>query len=177
MRPGIHFCQRLALGLAVLAAPWLFISCATSPFVLGTVGPQPGAGRSATGDGNLIVYSDTDEKHLDKTTTFYVHTSYLIETSDGKRVRWVANHLGDMDEAPQRVPLPAGTYQVVARSEDYGRVYVPVAIEGGKTTEVHLADTWQPIEKPAEASQLVRFPNGYIVGWAASTLPRSTGGP
>jgi hypothetical protein len=160
-----------ALGLMSL---WLLDSCATRPLVLTPVGPTPAAQHSTFGEGNVVVHSDTDERHLDKSTVFYVHTSYLIETRDGRRVRWVANHLGDMDELPQRVSLPVGTYTVVARSEDYGRVRVPVVIVAGRTTEVHLEDAWKPCEQPVSDTALVRFPNGYVVGWA---VPAETSGP
>ncbi|MBU6401266.1 MAG: hypothetical protein KGS61_13200, partial [Verrucomicrobia bacterium] len=150
-------------------------ACATQPVVLRTVGPGPTTASAGFGQGLLVVYSDTDEIHLDQSSVFYIHSSYFIQTPTGHQVKWVKNHVSNMDVTPERVALPAGTYLVVARSEDYGRVRVPVVIEAGRTTEVHLADTWKPRQQVTDAAQLVRFPNGYLIGWAAPATSATEG--
>lgn len=159
-------------AVASSMAAWLCCSCGSTPVRLSAVGPQPPAFHSDGGQGYLVVYSDTEAKRLDKGLPFYVHSSYVIERQNGTKLKWVPNHVGDMDQAPERVRLPAGTYDVVARSTAYGRIRVPVVIEAGRTTEVHLGGDWKPALEPADASALVRLPNQEIVGWRASAFAR-----
>jgi hypothetical protein len=104
---------------------------------------------------------------LDKGIPYYIHTSYVVQTPPGRRVTSVANHVGDMDEAPQFVSLPAGTYQVLAHSTDYGLVRVPVVIEPFETTKLHLEGrgSWKPEPPPGPDAELVCFPDGEPIGW------------
>jgi hypothetical protein len=166
MKKDIRSPKRLAFTALVLALPWFLMSCATHPpMALGTVGPESATGRVTQGQGYLVVYSETQPMHLDKGIPYYIHTSYVVETPPDRRVKSVANHLGDMDSAPQRVALPAGAYRVVAHSTDYGRVRVPVVIEPYRITEIHLQGkgSWQPPSKPG--AELVRLPDGEPIGW------------
>ncbi len=167
MKKEIRSPRRLALTALALALPWFLMSCATNqPMALGTVGPKSATGRRTQGQGYLVVYSETQPMRLDKGIPYYIHTSYVVQTPRGRRVKSVANHLGDMDEAPQLVALPAGAYQVVAHSTDYGRVRVPVVIEAFRTTQVHLEGkgSWKP-SPPKEDAELVRLPDGEPIGW------------
>jgi hypothetical protein len=167
MKAAIRPSRQFWLSAAVLTAAGMFASCATTPVQLSAVGPEPPVIHSAFGEGSLVVFSDTEAKRLDKGLPFYVHKSYLVEDQNGKILRWVPNHLGDMDQSPQRVTLPAGAFQIVADSTGYGRVRVPVVIEPGRTTEVHLDGNWKSSDQPSNASDLVRLPNAEIVGWRA----------
>jgi len=167
MKKEIRSPKRLALTTLTLTLPWLLSSCATNqPMALGTVGPESATGRVTEGRGYLVVYSETQPIRLDKGIPYYIHTSYLIQTPQGRTIKWIDNHIGDMDEAPQWVPLPAGTYQVLANSTDYGRVRVPVIIEPFRTTQVHLEGkgSWKP-QLPKEDAELVRLPDGEPIGW------------
>jgi hypothetical protein len=170
MKIEIRSCRNLALALAVLTVPLLLSSCATSqPTVSSTVGPKSLAAHSYSGKGYLMVYSETDEIHVGDGIPYYIHTSYNIQTPDARTVKWVPNHVGDMDEAPQLVSLPSGNYQIVAESADYGQVRIPVLIQAGHTTKIHMEGkgSWKP-QKPAVANAgLVRFPDGEPIGWLA----------
>jgi len=80
----------------------------------------------------------------------------------------VDNTIGYYARAPRRVTLPAGRYLVKAQAKDYFWVDVPVIIERGQTTRVHLDDNWKlPAETPK--TELVSFPNGNPVGWQAES--------
>ena len=163
--------KQFSLTALTFALPWLFVACAThQPVISGAVGPGSSGRHSGEGQGYLLVYSDTQASpvHLDKGLSYGVHTSYSVQTQDGRRVKWVANHLGDTDEAPQLVSLPVGSYQVLAESTDYGRVTVPVVIEPFQTTKVHLQGkgSWKPVMTPT-ATELVRLPDGEPIGWAS----------
>jgi hypothetical protein len=64
------------------------------------------------------------------------------------------------------VALPAGRYFVKAQGKDYLQVEVPITIERGRTTRVHLDDKWNlPADTPKR--ELVSLPNGNPVGWCA----------
>jgi hypothetical protein len=177
MKREVYYCKRRAFGFHAVLALALFTSCASAPVALNTVGPEPPVVHSTGGSGYLVVYSAAEAKRLDKGVPYYVHTSYLIKTPDGKTFKWVANHAGDMDETSQSASVPAGAYQVVAESEDYGRVRVPVVIEAGRTTEVHLEGkgSWKPRKQPSDDTDLVHFPDGEMVGWRELASVRSGG--
>jgi len=68
-----------------------------------------------------------------------------------------------MDQQPQTVRLGSGKYVIVAESSSYGRVHVPVVIELGQVTEIHLDGAWTP----APDRTLVRLPDGEPIGWTA----------
>ena len=171
MKAQIPFCKHLAVSLTTLAIPLLLTACTTARSTValsGMVGPQPPGTRSHTGAGWLIVKSERRDVFLDKQFPFHIHTSYTIKTIHDKPVRWVANHIGDTDENAELVSLPAGKYVVIAKSTDYGQVRVPVLIEPGQTTTVHLEGrgSWAP-EHSTTHSSLVRFPDGEVIGWSA----------
>jgi len=89
----------------------------------------------------LQVFSAREKSNeIGENTYFYPHSGYRVNDADGKTIRYVQNHLSDMDESPDQVNLPAGSYQIVARSSWAGQVVLPVVIEDGKTTVLHLDD-------------------------------------
>lgn len=141
--------------------------CATSqqPFVVEAVGPHPKM-TSHGAEGALQVYSATTEVN-DGGIAYYPHTSYRIYGPDGGFVRFIRNHVGGNDQTPQTAMLPAGRYQVVAQSEGYGVVKVPVLVKGGQLTVLYLDRTPMPEAAQGPAGEVVRFPSGWAVGWRA----------
>lgn len=138
--------------------------CATKPVAIAPVGPRPASAQALGGTGFLKVYSDTETHEIGRNTFFYPHKPYGIYSESGKCLRFVVNHIGDIDESPTCVPLPAGRYVIVAESAAYGRVRVPVVIQGDLITSVHL-DRDGTFLAHAPAQELVHLPDGEIVGW------------
>jgi len=155
-----------------LIAMW--VSCATQPhLVLETVGPHFAAGSSRlafAGTGFLKVYSATETRHVGKFNDYFPHTPYLIYETNGNVLRWVQNAVANIDETPALVRLPAGFYSILAQDDDYGRVTVPVVIEGGETTSVHLENRRLPSGEQLNSSNSVSLPNGRIVGWRVKPI-------
>lgn len=152
--------------LLIILIP-LLASCAATPVVLAPVGPGPELnGATTPTQGNLEVYSQTEEYGEDMSVPFYRHTGYWIY-KDGKPFKRVWNHKDVEDEDPSIVTLPPGKYVVRAQAERYGLVEVPVVIEADETTRVVLQPGWKP-PSFARSSELVRIPGGYPVGWKAS---------
>jgi hypothetical protein len=88
---------------------------------------------------------------------------------DNKLVKRVPNAIGIHDEDPSLVELPAGAYTVLARSEYYGMVRVKVIVKAGEQTTVNLEYKKPPAQlTAAEAGDLVRLPNGTVVGTRAN---------
>jgi len=105
----------------------------------------------------------------DDPTYFNLHTGYdIINDESRKGVKFVPNHTSNMDEWPDEVKLPVGNYNVVAESTCCGLVTVPVNIQTGKTTIVHLDRNWWPPSN-TPTNQLVFLPDGEVVGWSSST--------
>jgi hypothetical protein len=147
----------------------LLASCASQPITLAPVGPQPvpGARASATaGQGQLQVFTQTEEYEADHDVPYFPHRDYQLYTADGKRLKRIWNHQDHEDESPAEVTLPAGHYLVKAPAASYGRVTVPVVIKPNQLTRVILQPGWQP-GKAVASTELVQFPGGYPVGWRA----------
>jgi hypothetical protein len=151
----------ITLGAAVLVA-----SCASAPtkIVHETVGPSPTVVNEEH-NGFLKVYSATASMVDDDGPSLLKYTNYRIDAADGTIFREVAND----DQEPTRVILPKGTYTVVARSDTSGMVSVPVAIETGKTTVLHLEreKDWKEAPAGIDSADLVRLPNGQPIGFRA----------
>lgn len=145
-----------------------FLPACTSPgshLAIQPVGPRSSEASSRYGQGYLVVYSAWSPFNNYDTTD---HSGYAVLSTDGKRVRFVHNHIiGDFTaEPPSNVRLPAGRYIVRADSQDYGIVNVPVVIRDGETTRVYLDCESQPTNLLAGGVDAVRLPDGEIVGWA-----------
>lgn len=161
--------HRFLLGTGLVL---LLVGCSTTSVVLAPVGPDPVGIESVASTGGLQVFSRVTKKYDDKEQGgdgipgWYQHTDYSIYNLQGKLVKHVGNAPGHYAEAPERVALPAGSYLVKAQAKDYFWVKVPVTIERGRMTEVHLDDKWKP---PVDAPKagLVTIPNGNAVGWRA----------
>jgi hypothetical protein len=95
------------------------------------------------------------------------HTSYVILDQTGKKIAAVQNHAGSADQAPMITTLPKGQYTVVGCADAYGSVRVPVVIQGGRLTEVNLERGGILKTHLDGSTNLVRFPNGDVIGWRA----------
>jgi len=148
-----------ALGIPLLAG------CCSTPIKLDSVGPAPTS--TYVPSGWLKVFSATKTVPDGDSTYYYPHTGYRIFTESGRLLEYVPNHVDPVDESVTLVKIPAGKYKISARSEPYNMVVVPVLIQAGKTTEVHLGAHWKA---PANAftNQIVYFPDGRPVGWKSS---------
>jgi hypothetical protein len=149
----------------------LVVGCSSTPVALAPVGPNPGGPQRTASQGELLVFSSlveqSDNQNQGSTDpTWFNHTDYGIYTVQGKLVERVLNRAGHYTQAPRLVTLPAGHYVVKAEAKGYFRVEVPVTVEGGRTTRVHLDGNWKP---PVDGSQktVVSLPNGIPVGWRA----------
>ncbi len=149
--------------LAAMALASVLAGCSSLPITLDPVGPGRFAARSSGREGDLEVFTQTEE-YNDGDIIRYPHTDYQVYTSDGRRFKRVWNSLPGGDEFPADVSLPAGSYVVRAWAEGYGTVSVPVVIETNRVTRVVLQPGWRPKGHFDEA-ELVRFPSGYFVGW------------
>jgi hypothetical protein len=114
----------------------------------------------------LKVYSATDS-YNDGEVLYFPHTDYKLVDTDRQIIKKVRNAISNRDEQPTTVRLPVGLYTVVAEADYYGQVEVPVVIEGGRVTEVHLDGRWKAPAVAVADDQLVRFPSGRVVGWRA----------
>jgi hypothetical protein len=151
--------QWLAVGLvAALSA------CAIQrgPLALPTIGPAPVETSAGKGLGNLVVFTAwVVDRSFDR------HTGYILISDDGKLDKPIRNQADAFDQRPAVVVLPPGKYQVIAPSENYGRIKVPVLIEEGRTTFIYLDSSSQPRVAKSEMNKLVKMPDGSIAGWAA----------
>ncbi|MEI7731709.1 MAG: hypothetical protein WCO56_19210 [Verrucomicrobiota bacterium] len=129
---------------------------------LPTVGPDT-PGNSFMNVGQLMVYSATISGDS-RLIWHHPHTSYTIYDADGQKLRLVMNHVGIDDPVPSLETLHAGQYAVVAQSDVYGKVRVPVAIQGGRLTRVFLERGGMPKSDRENRTNFVTFPNGDVIG-------------
>jgi len=156
---------RFILGAAVIS---LLTGCASTPVVLAPVGPNP-MGYPGTGSkGQLLVYSAWQGHGEGNNPCYYQHSDYYIYQTSGKLVRHVENSVGHYAQSPRPEFLPAGKYIVQARAKGYGNIWVkvPVVIQDGQTTRLHLDTGWM-VPRGTAKSELVSVPGGYPVGWRA----------
>jgi hypothetical protein len=154
--------------IAGAAIACFLTGCASQPVTVQPVGPDPAYHTASPPHGYLRVYSDTETHEIGDNTFYYPHTSYSVYDLSGRRVKWVANHIGDMDESPTLVKLPVGHYNVVAESASYGRVTVPVIIEEAKRTTLHLDRGWRAAAG-ISSNAMVHLPDGEPVGWRVAS--------
>jgi len=146
----------------------VLVGCTTpAPMMLhDAVGPwQPHVGPD-DGSGQLMVYSATRVTTSDD-SEYPVHTPYAIYGPDDKVLQDITNTAGLFSQAPSSVSLPAGHYRVKALAADAGYVIVPIVIVPHRTTIVDLDGTALPkqdIAEAADAPNLVRLPDGRVIG-------------
>jgi hypothetical protein len=146
----------------------LLSSCALTPIAVDPVGPAPTGSKPValnwTGQGWLRVYTATDIVPDGKTAFFYPHTGYEVYTESGKLLEYVPNHVEATDESATLLQIHAGRYRVLAQSERYNAVSVPVVIQPGKITEVHLGCHWLAPSN-ASTNEIAYLPDGRPIGW------------
>jgi hypothetical protein len=164
--------MKINTTFCLLAVIPLLASCASQLITLAPVGPSPIAGGSSSiGTGYLQVFSSLDQQSDDQNQgstdpVWYQHTDYNIYDTAGKLVKPVNNTVGHYLTSPRLVSLRPGNYTVKAQATEWLSVNVPVIIECGRTTKVHLDENWKP---PAgtQKTEVVSAPGGYPVGWRA----------
>jgi len=150
------------------------------------VGPDPALTAQQSGPGSLQVYSARERVPIDiNAEEFFwnndygrneflhrlAHTGYVLYAPDGRLIQRVRNWTDMNDPVPATLKLPPGIYQVAATAEEYDDVtlpvMIPVRIESGLTTTVRLdGGSAGALKKSVE---VVRLPNGRIVGWRSSS--------
>ncbi len=159
----------IALGVSVVLVA---AGCSTAPVALAPVGPNPTRGETMTATGELQVFSrlrqeSDDQNQASEDPVWRQHADYSVYDTHGKLVARVYNSIGHYEQAPRQVVLPPGQYLVKAPARDYLLVEVPVTIERGRLTRVHLDDKWQ-LPSATPNTELVCAPNGEPVGWKAN---------
>jgi hypothetical protein len=145
----------------------LLAGCASKPITLSPIGPNPVGIESMASGGELQVFSKMVGRSEGNNPAWYQHTDYYIYDLHGKLVKHIHNTVGHYAKAPCLVALPAGNYLVKAKAKNYFWVDVPVTIEDGKTTDIHLETTWK-VPSDASTNDVVYLPDGYPVGWKSS---------
>jgi hypothetical protein len=136
---------------------------------LDTVGPslfQPALSYSI--NGTLVVFSayDSNPSFINRNSRSPVYSDYNILTKNGRPLERVHNNTGTLLQDPVAVELPSGKYQVIALANGYGRVTIPVVVEAGRTTMIHLeGGGFWPDESLFNETNAVRLPDGLVVGW------------
>ena len=134
--------------------------------ILTAVGPPPSFVENRSPNGRLVVYTAFDIHGGTTDIDQLYHSNYRIYSTDGKLLKHVYNKVRTYIEDPATVSLPAGKYQVEATAAAFGPVTVPVVIEPGKTTFVHL-DGSELTGAQASAGNFVSLPDGLVIGWCA----------
>ena len=160
--------------------------CATETRVtrLEQIGPDPALTSPNAGAGFLQVFSARERVPIDVNAEEFfenndygkneflhypAHTSYTIHAPDGHLLQRVRNATEMNDASPTIVALAPGFYELKAVAEDYSYVTLPVTIpvhiEPGLTTAVHLDGGWNPAIFRKQDNEMVCLPNGHVVGW------------
>jgi hypothetical protein len=128
--------------------------------VVGPDSAQSPVGKLSSGA--LVVYTAPDG--FDTLDPNHEHfTPYVIYSSTGQLLQKVRNSTGSFGSDPLTVSLAPGTYKVEGRAVNVGRVSLPVLVEQGKTTVVHLDGDLAG----DSAEGLVKLPDGQAAGWKA----------
>jgi hypothetical protein len=133
---------KLISTLCAITASALAAGCATGGgLVLDTVGPvQAPVTREDSATGTLVVYSayEVNADFNSRNPNVPEYSDYRILDADGKLIQRVHNVTDDSIQGLVPVELPAGKYNVIAHSNGYGYVTVPVIIETRQNTILHL---------------------------------------
>jgi len=142
----------------------LLLGCSSTPVAVAPVGPNPASLVNPGKNGQLEVFSALAGHTEGNNPTWFQHTDYTIYNQHGVVVKHVDNTVGYYASSPRLISLPPGKYLVKAEAKDYPSVLVPVVIDPGRITKVHLDDAWQPAQPGKVAC--VRLPAGNPVGWS-----------
>jgi hypothetical protein len=160
--------------LGLMAAALLYSGCASqrNNVVLDTVGPVQTSkpDPASANQGTLTVYSSIDPNpHFSARDPYRpVYSNYEIYSADGRLLKKVHNNDDTMLQRPVGVGLAPGKYSVEAPANGYGLVTVPVIVKAGQNTILHLEGGANFGSHPANDTNLVRLPDGQIVGWRGS---------
>ena len=135
--------------------------------VVAPVGPPPQVPASRASEGGLVIYSALETGPTADSDSAHFHSGYRIYSADEKPLKWVNNRVATYSEDPEAVSLPPGYYRVAARAAGFGTVTVPVVIEAGKTTSVHLDGSKLTSARQSSPSDFVCLPDGFVIGWRA----------
>jgi hypothetical protein len=163
--------KKSILIISEIALICLLAGCSSTPVALAPVGPSPIYSLPTAGKGQLEVFSALSGRVEGDNPTWYQHSDYYVCNTRGRRLEHVDNAIGEYSEAPRIVTLPPGKYIVKARAKGILLAEVPVIIEPGQITKVHLDGNWQP-QATARKTELVKAPAGYPVGWRAGSAHR-----
>ena len=168
--------MKIRFTLTLIMAVALFSGCATKKggLALNTVGPASDQTTMANStNGTLIVYSayEVNADFAGRDRRSPVYSDYKILTGDGRLLRKVHNNSGTILQDAVPAELAPGKYQVVAPANGYGHVTVPVMIETGRTTVLHLeGGGFWPDESVFNQTNAVRLPDGLIIGWRSTNV-------
>ena len=148
----------------------LLVGRATAATTLPPVGPNPSGLQSQSASGELEVFSKLEGHSEGNNPPWYQHADYYIYDRQGHELWHVYNTVGYYAQAPRVVTLPPGQYPVKSPAKDAFWLGVPVVIQAGHVTKVHLDGGWvAPAITPD--SKLVLAPSGYPVGWRFCDAP------
>jgi hypothetical protein len=151
----------VVIGLAIFS---MLLGCSTAPVVLSPVGPNPYGEERKPGNGQLEVFSAMVGRVEGNNPTWYQHTGYYLCDLAGKDLKHVDNTVGRYAESPRVISLPPGRYLVKAHAQGYLWAEVPVVIESGRITKVHLDGHWRPSPE-TQKTEIVSTAAGEAVGW------------
>jgi len=157
-----RYLQVLLLGCLISMVP----GCASQTVMLSPVGPPPLARPSGATDAGLSVFSADDFGTPGDELARY-HSGYWLYSADGKRLKYISNRAGSQGREPAKVSLSPGRYRIIARAAAFGTVTVPVVLEAGKTTFVHLDGSELSGASRTSTAEFVSLPDGLIIGWRA----------
>lgn len=166
-----HATVKLIALLPAALSAGLVTGCAQSPrpATLEHVPAAASAPVARADAGALVVYSafEVNPPPVQETgMDLRHHTAYDVRDAAGALVTHVDNHAAAFGESPAQVALPAGRYQITARSSGFASVVLPVTILPGRTLVLHLEGEAQPTGTTADAGyDVVRLASGQIVGW------------
>ncbi len=107
---------------------------------------------------------------VDDETYYRVHTDYGIYDMTGHRVMSVRNAASYHDPAPKMVALHEGNYMIEGWTDEYQLLKVPVVIRAGRATIVNLEANGNNLFSGAKGDDVVRAPDGRIIGWSTNLL-------
>jgi len=154
-----------------------------------TVGPCHRVAASGASEGSLLVYSAREAAPLDINTEVYFWNAdfgknefvygtalsdYRIFDRDGSVVERVRNSRDVSGKTPAQVRLAPGRYTIEAEAERGGgttmTVVVPLVVEAGQITTVHLEPTSETAGEATDPRRVVMLADGRIIGCRAEQL-------
>ena len=153
--------QAIILG-AVFSS--LVAGRAVATTTLPPVGPNPLGSQSQSVSGQLEVFSQLEGHSEGNNPPWYQHADYYIYDRQGNKLQHVDNAVGYYARTPRLVTLPPGEYVIKSPAKDAFWMKIPVMIQAGHVTKVHLDGDWTTPANTLEA-KVVLSPSGYLVGW------------